>query len=57
MREHKGITKCLAYCIVCKELSPTTIHTTNGILVRVRIECEGHKGYLHNETRFIQGML
>ena len=54
MREHKGITKCLAYCIVCKELSPTTIHTINGILVRVHIECEEHKDYLINERSFAQ---
>jgi hypothetical protein len=57
MREYKGVTHTKAYCVVCKELSPTTIHTTNGILVRVHIECEEHKRYLLNESRFVQGMM
>lgn len=56
MRTSRGITKVKAYCRVCQELSPTTIHTTNGILVRVHIECEEHKHYLLNESRFVLGM-
>lgn len=54
MNGDKGVTNVKAYCLVCGELSPATIHTVNGILVRVHIKCEEHKDYLMNERSFVR---
>ena len=52
MRDHKGITKLQAHCKVCGELSPTTIHSDNGVLKLIHIKCEKHHDYLMNTIEF-----
>jgi len=52
MRESKGNTYVKAHCKVCGELSPTVIHTENGVLRMIHIQCHEHADYLLNKIKF-----
>ena len=52
MRESKGKTHVKAHCKVCGEISPTVIHTENGILRLIHIQCHEHADYLLNKIEF-----
>jgi len=52
MRDHKGTTMLKAHCKVCGEMSPTTIHSENGVLKMIHIKCKKHHDYLLNQIEF-----
>jgi len=52
MRESKGKTHVKAHCKVCGHISPATIHTENGVLRLIHIQCYEHADYLLNKIEF-----
>lgn len=52
MRESKGKTLVKAHCKVCGEISVTAIHTENGVLRLIHIQCHEHGDYLLNKIEF-----
>jgi len=52
MRESKGKTLVKAHCKVCGEISETSIHTENGVLTLIHIQCFEHADYLLNKIKF-----
>lgn len=52
MRDHKGTTTLKAHCKVCGQLSPTAIHSENGVLKMIHIKCEKHHDNHLNQIEF-----